>query len=132
MSDKAINTALALHLQDLGLPVAFENAPFTPVDGQVYLREFHLPAETTPVGNAAETSDDHRGIYQVTVMAPADAYKDIGLTAAEQVKAHFVRGRTLIRDGVSIRVERVYSSPAIPSGSRWAIPVSIRYRAFVK
>ena len=142
MSHKSINEALSIRLQAMGYETAFENAPFTPTHGTLYLEGSYLPAETVPVGMEYSSSEDYRGIYQVSVKAPRDKYKADAYTAVDAVAAQFARGTELVRDDITVRIERVFASTPIygtasstESGSeadRFSIPVSIYWRAFVK
>jgi len=125
----------------MGYETAFENAPFTPTHGTLYLQEAYLPADTTPVGMEYGSSEDHRGIYQVSVMAPRDEYKAAAYAAVDAVALQFARGTELTRDDITVRVERVSASAPIygttngqadEGGDRFFIPVSIYWRAFVK
>lgn len=132
MSHQVINAALALHLKALGKPTAYENATFEPTAGVLYLREAMLPAPTTNIGIALGSTRDYRGIYQVTVLAPRDAYKAAGYAAADEVSAHFARGLKLTTSSTIVLVMQNTIAPAFVSGDRWAIPVSIEYRALIK
>lgn len=131
MSHQIINAALAERLKLLGKPTAYENAAFEPVAGVLYLRENMLPIQTANIGIALGSTRDYRGIYQVTVMAPRDGYKAVGYAAADEVAAHFARGMKLVKSGVTVLVMQNTIAPAFVTGDRWAIPVSIDYRALI-
>jgi hypothetical protein len=130
MSNQSITAAMATRLSGLSLPTQYENSAFTPVAGQVYVAEALLTGPTLPVGIAVQSSDEYGGIYQVTVFAPLGGTKGPGQTVAKQVADRFPRGLTLTRDGIKIVVLRASQGPGFVSGDRWAIPVSINYRAF--
>lgn len=130
MSNAAVAAALATRLATLGLPTQWENSQFTPTANQTYLVEAFLPAATVAVGIASTSSDELLGIYQVMVMSPRGATKGPGIAAAEQVLAAFPRGLRITRNGVTVTIQRSYLGPALMQNDRWAIPVSIDYRAF--
>lgn len=132
MSHVKINTALALRLKALNLPTAYENAPFTPTNGVMYLRENHLPVPTLTPALESDGFEDYAGIYQVSVMAPAGEYKKKGMDTADQVRAHFARGLVLVESGVKVKIENASVGPALTSGDRFMVPVSVRYRAVVQ
>ena len=129
MSNASIRAALATRLNTLDLPTAWENKNFTPPAGQVYVAEALLPNETLSVGVSSTSSDNFGGIYQVLVHAPAGAGKGAAVTVAEQVVAAFPKGASLTYGGVTVRILRASQNPALMNGDRYAIPVSITYRA---
>jgi hypothetical protein len=132
VSHEVINAALAERLKALNVPAAYENAQFSPTDGVLYLEEHYLPARTTPVGLAFTDSQDFTGIYQVNVCAPTDKLKLAGMQAAGAVAKHFARGTSISKDGLNVLCERADQAPALKSGNRWIIPVSVRFRCFAK
>ena len=123
-----INAALSAKLATLNIPTQFENAPFTPQAGVVYLREAYLPASTIALG--LSQTDDYSGIYQVMVMAPKDGGKGAGLNTAQTVMAAFPRGLRMVREGQNIAIQQVSQRPAILIGDRWAVVVEVTFRAF--
>jgi hypothetical protein len=129
MSHRKINAALSVQISGTSYSVAYENASFTPPAG-LYVMEAYLPAKTAHVGMATGSTDDYKGIYQVTVMAPKDGYKLEGYTAADSIAATFSRGTVLTYDGVTVRVEEASIAPPLPDGDRFAIPVTIEWRSF--
>lgn len=130
MSNQAIAAALATQLDTLNLPTQWENAPFTPTAGVVYVAEALLPGPTLSVGVAGASSDEFGGIYQVTVYAPLGGTKGAGAAVAKDVADAFPKASQLTYDGVTVHILRTSQAPAFTSGDRWAIPVSVTYRAF--
>ena len=132
MSHRKISAALSTHLSTMpSLPsVAWENAPFDPVAGTVYLSENYLPATTTEVGLADDSSNQFIGVYQISVHASAGAYKLEAQTLADSVVAHFSRGTLLTYDAQNVRIEVSSIANAIQDGDRYMIPVSINWRSF--
>lgn len=130
MSNQAIAAALATQLNTVDLPTQWENAPFTPPAGEVYLAETLLPGPTLSVGVSGTSSNEFGGIYQVTVYAPLGGTKGAGLGAAQAVAEAFPKALQLTYDGITVIVLRTSQAPAFASGDRWAIPISVTYRAF--
>jgi hypothetical protein len=130
MINSKISAALATQLDTLDLPTHWENAKFTPTNGQIYLSESLLSGDTTPVGIASAASDEFSGVYQVLVYAPADANKGPARSTADDVAAAFQRGDRLVYDGVTVTIQRTTQNPSFMSGDRFVIPVSVTYRAF--
>lgn len=132
MSHRKISAALSTHLSTLsGLPpVAWENAPFKPVSGVLYLRESYLPGDTVAVGMENSSSDDATGIYQVSVFAEMDQYKLIAQTMAESIASHFARGTNLSYETQKVMITTVDTNAGSISDGWYSIPVSITWRSF--
>jgi len=130
MTTHTIYNALRAHLNDMPSlpPVAYENQPYTAVSGVLWLRENILPADTDPLTLADGDSMDYRGVYQVTVFAPADGGAATGKVMAETIALHFRRG-TEVGSG---RVSRVSINPAVNDDGWYVIPVSINYQAYYR
>jgi len=128
VSAKAITSALNAHLAAMAdrPPTAWPNATFDPPSG-LYIRVDGLPRETDAPMLGDDSALDYGGIYQITVMTPLGGYEAAALDAVEQITDHFHRGD--IGDGVRIRKTSV--APALKDGNRWAIPVSVYYRAIL-
>lgn len=132
MSHTKISAALSSRLQALpsSPPVAWENAGYTPVEGETFLAEHYLPASTTGVGVSADSSIDYPGVYQIDVRVPANEYKAEGNALADKVASHFKRGTVMTRDGQSVVVESVSRNQGLRDGAWWMIAVSVNWRAF--
>jgi len=130
MINSKISAALATKLNTLGLPTHWENAKFTPTNGQIYLSESLLSGDTNPVGVSSAASDEFGGVYQVLVYAPLDANKGQARATADTVAAAFQRGDRLTYGGITVTIQRTTQNPAFISGNRFVIPVSVTYRAF--
>lgn len=131
MSIQLIRKALEKRLGTLApaLATAYENASFTPVAGTPYQRVNLLPAtpDNTTLGDAYYRET---GIFQVTLLYPANAGPGTAEARAEAVKAHFKRGTSMTESGVTTLITR---TPAIAGGfqdgDRYAVPISITYQA---
>ena len=132
MSHRKISAALSTHLQSMpSLPsVAWENAPFDPVAGTVYISEHYLPANTSAVGVEDGSSDHFVGVYQLSIHANSGAYKLEAQTLADSIAAHFARGTSLTYEAQKVRIEVSSIASALQQGDRYMIPVSINWRSF--
>ena len=132
MSHRKISAALSTRLNTLtdAPPIAFENVPFTPVDGTTWLRESYLPANSATVGLEPGGSTDFTGVYQVSIYTPLDDYKLESHQLIDSITAHFARGTMLVFEGQAVVVEQVNVSQGLASGSWWLMPVSVNWRAF--
>ena len=132
MSHRKISAALSSRLNTLtdAPPIAFENVPFTPVDGTTWLRESYLPANSATVGLEPGGSTDFTGVYQVSIYTPLDDYKLESHQLIDSITAHFARGTMLVFEGQSVVVEQVNVAQGLASGGWWLMPVSVNWRAF--
>lgn len=133
MSHKTINAALSVHLKSLGYPVEFENKNFDPTKGDAYLSEAYLPATTALPSIDKKGTRDYQGIYQVTVYAARDKGKAEAYTISEQVAKLFEPLTRITRDGITVEInDEPQQIGAFPVGDRFAIPVSVNWRALIK
>ena len=132
MSHRKISAALSSRLNTLtdAPPIAFENVPFTPVDGTTWLRESYLPANSATVGLEPSGSTDFVGVYQISIYTPLDDSKFGAHQLIDDITAHFTRGTMLVFEGQSVVVEQVNVSQGLASGGWWLMPVSVNWRAF--
>lgn len=115
--------------QSPAVPVAWQNASYTPTTGVRYVRATILPAETqNPIYGQM-----HRrliGIFQVDVMAPTGTGMAASEALAESLCAEFRRGTTLTQDGLTVVMDFSPSIGTAQPEDGWVfLPVSIRYRA---
>ena len=130
MNNGSIHKTLAAKLEDvaalLGLPVAWENTPFTPPPTGIYLEEDFLPAETEDVfiqGSAPV----RRGVYQVTVVYPIGRGTQAARALADDIADMFPNNAVLAQPGPLF----VNGFPDVFNGivdsTAYRIPVSIPY-----
>ena len=115
-----LNTRLA-QLSPLP-PVAWPNVPFTPSIGTLWLRADLLPADS-----ALETiqgSEEHVGVYQVSVFAPLGRGTGSAMVQADAVADHFAADRDLS----GLRIRSISVGQPIREESWLVVPVSIEYR----
>ena len=135
MSHKIIRSAIESKLstwalaQSPPIPIAWQNATFTPPSQARYLRAFLLPAET----QNPDLGGDIRtfiGIYQVSICVPDGTGAGAAETIAESLIAEFPYGARLVQSGIAVVINRTPSqSPAMQEPGLYVVPVSISYRA---
>ena len=124
--------ALAEHLNSMpDCPdVAWEDYPFEPTQGEIYLSEVLSPNEPMPLmleGGYAE----YTGIYGVNVYYPKGKTKFPSIRMQEKVKEHFERGTVLVKDGLEITIHKVeLKQPVMGDGAFNFRPVIIYYRYY--
>lgn len=121
---------LLARLRDLSLPETLEigwaNNKFTPPAG-TYLKADILWNFNVNRFVAHDSSTERRGIFQVTVVAPADSGLEGPHNVAGAVASHFGRG-TIPGHDIKIHIaEEPSLAPPIQQSDRIRIPVSIRF-----
>lgn len=133
-AEKDINTALSVRLKAFQTagepPIAYENTPYQPTEGNLYLQEAFLPNIKAIVGVSHTSSDDYEGIYQITV---ADGRGDRRFDAQEQARLlslHFPRGAEYTYNGVTVKIVQTRVNGAVIEDNWYNIPVTVEWRAF--
>lgn len=109
-------------------PTIFEGEDYSPVVDVAYQMAYLLPRRTQNPTLTERLRDDG-GVYQISLYFPRGADTGTCDLRAGQIVAHFPAGLMLNSGIIMVRIE---GTPAIgagmPSGDRWLVPVSIRYR----
>jgi hypothetical protein len=103
-------------------PTAWPNVPFIPTTGTPWIRVDLLPADS-----ALETiqgSEEHLGVYQVSVFAPLDKGTSAALVQADVIADHFAADRDLS----GLRIRSISVGQPMREESWLMVPVSIEYR----
>ena len=111
------------------LRIAFENVPFTPANGETYIKAFVFPAMSVNL-DLAGASTTYRGVFQASVCVPINNGSGAASGIADELAALFVPN-TLLTDGV-VTVQQVTPAsiaPALQGESEYIVPVSFTYRA---
>lgn len=128
----AIRSALTARLQTLsGLPsVAWENVPFTPTAGSMYLKPSLLPGEPVQAELGTNGLNMHTGLYQISVFAPAGAGVAAVNTLVNAICDHFKRGTELTYGGITVRMVKAFPSPMMQETDWIQIPITVMWRAY--
>lgn len=111
------------------LPVSWPNINFIPPAG-TYLKADLLWNRNVNPGIADNSSTEHRGIFQVMVVAAPNTGIVSPTNIAGAIAAHFERGMISASSGVRVRSEGKPSlGPALQDADRIKLPVSIRFYA---
>ena len=126
---KALETRLAAITP--AMPTAFENVAFTPTAGVTYQRSNLLP-NTPDDAQIGSKVYFERGVYQVTICAPAGSGPATAEARAQLVKDAFKRGTSLVEGAITVIIMNAPSvSSAMIDGDRYCIPISMRYQCQV-
>ena len=109
--------------------IAHQNVGFKPVDGEIYLRAFLMPART----GSDDLAGEHRiytGIFQITIVTPAGVGSGAGEGLAEEISLLFALNDRLSHEDFTVLVMTpVELGPEQQEDTGFALPVSFQYRA---
>jgi hypothetical protein len=111
------------------LDTAFENVPFTPVDGTPFQRVRLLPSmpENPTLGDGYYREV---GYFEIILFYPLNKGRGSAQTKAEAIKAHFYRGLAMTESGLTVKVMRTpMVGVAMQDDKHYIVPVSINYYA---
>lgn len=131
MSIVLVRSALQAKLNAMSpsLATAWENVPYTPVEGTPYQAAYVMPA--TPE-NPTMGDDYYReqGIFQISLFYPIQVGTAVAEARAELIRTTFKRGTSMTSGGVTVRIDKTPDiSPGRRDDDRWHIPVKIRWFA---
>lgn len=114
------------------LQIAWPNVDFTPPSG-TYLRVDDLRNTTDRVVISNGGPHRQQGIMQVTVMAPVNSGENAALEIAGQIADWFMAEPRLSFTGGSVRITKRPDIVSLksPDGTRWQLPVSVSWEAYV-
>lgn len=141
MTTAAIQSMLNAKLQAFAaaqspsLAVAYENKGFCPPQAATYLRASLLLATPRAAALGVAAPDLQRGIFQVDVLALPNKGWSAAYTLADLLRTAFRRGQRLTGTGANTGTEIVCESvavgPAMNEDTRYKLPVSITFYAYM-
>jgi hypothetical protein len=126
---RALEVALAAMTPSMA--TAYENAPYSPVNGTPYQRVTVLRAQPA---NPEQGGNLHteQGFMQIDLAYPLGAGPAAAEARAELIRSTFYRGRSFTSGTVTVTIER---TPEIAPGrveeDRFVIPVKVRFFAHI-
>jgi len=133
VAEKDINTALSVRLKQIQVadvpPIAWENAPYTPVANTLYLEETFIPNIKNQVGLENSSTDDYEGIYQVLVRDARGARRFNAQEQARLVAEHFPRGAEYTHNSITVKIVSAAVSQGLSVDNTYNVPVTITWRA---
>lgn len=133
---RAIRVRMDALAAAMGLPVAQPNIKFPPEGQQLpkaYLEYAFLPNATNTRTLSSNGSQQHRGIFQVSLHMSSQAATGIivPMEKADQIIAHFPLGLILEESGVRVKIYRKpYGNPQPPQDGWLTVPVTIEYETY--
>ena len=101
MSLKATRDSLFKYAADnLSFPLAYQNKVFEPRGLSIWGALYLLPTTSESLGKGAQSSDDDRGIFQISVFTRENQYDNQLLDAVDEIKTLYFNG--VIIDNVNI------------------------------
>ncbi len=135
MSHKIIRSMLEARLKAWAaartpvLRIAYQNVPFTPNNGETYLRAFLMPAGT----DSNDLAGAHRlytGLFQITIVTPVGNGPFGAETIADELASLYPLNERLVRDGITALIMTpVEPGPELTEDTAFALPVSFQYRS---
>tara|TARA_R110000824_G_scaffold68488_5_gene177114 strand:+ start:438 stop:836 length:399 start_codon:yes stop_codon:yes gene_type:complete len=112
-----------------GLPIAYENSPYSPVAGTAYaeLRNITNPIEANSIKDMNETT----GIFRIIVRYPADNGAIAAKTKAEAIMANYGIGSSVDYSSQSATILSVERRTGVVEEGWYVLVVSIRYISFI-
>ena len=129
MSQLSIRNALLQAVIDNAtVPIAQENSGFKPIGLDSYISVHFIPATTEPMGKTQSSSDEERGIFQISVFVKsnADDYDNEQLQIIDDFKNTFYNTATI--GGVFIN--EVTVNGGFPVESWYKRDISVNYMSF--
>lgn len=112
-----------------GLPIAHENAQYSPVAGTAYAELRVLQNDRTPF--AVDGIDETDGVFRVRLFYPADKYSISAKTKADAIFAVFKIGKKLTYGGTTLRITSNQRQPGLAEDGWYQLVLTINYRAFI-
>jgi hypothetical protein len=126
-----IDQALVEHfrLGAFGLPVAYENQPFSP-SNCAWASVRVLPNDVTPY--SLDDCDETDGIFQVILNYPTDVGAVEPKAKADEVFSHYAIGSRVSYAGQSLTINRHQRQPGLAEDGWYRLVLSIGYIAFIE
>lgn len=127
-----ISSALNARLNTLpgSAPVAWENYPYDPVAGTLYLRPTLIPDDAVSYAMGATGTDQNSGVFQIDVIAPSDKGRGEAYTKADAIAEHFRPMTELTYNSRLVRCIQASIRVATQDNGWFILPVRVEYLAY--
>jgi hypothetical protein len=113
-----------------GLPIAHENAPYTPTAQTAYA-EINVLQNDTTAGTLNDTNDTD-GVFRVILRYPINVGAIAAKTKADQIFASFRIGQRLIYEGVELTILGNQRQPGVAEDGWYVLVLTMPYRAAIE
>jgi hypothetical protein len=120
---------LSVYAEANAVPVSWENFNYQPIAGQTYLLAYNLPSDTSGIGLAGNSANEHLGVYQIDINAPINKGKKEALDMLDSLAGVYSRGVHTYQDS-TIKVRDIKRSRSRTEDDRFIISLSIHYQSF--
>lgn len=125
----ALATRLGEWADAEGIPVAWENVPFTPPSDAFYLAVHDMPATPRTVDHGLRCRI-YSGVYQINVVAPVGIGRTDVVALADRVAELFPEGQEIEGRGFTCWIDQTPGVfRGITTSVSYTVPVSLNYRA---
>ena len=114
---------------DFGLPVDYENMPYTPVSGTAFAELINIPnpIDSLTLADMNETC----GLFRIILRYPVDSGAITAKAKAEEIMAHYPIGSSVAYSGQSATIRSVDRQAGVVEDAWYTLVVSIRYISFI-
>ena len=137
-----LKTKQALITQLLATPIsgltsadiAFENKNFNPIGKALWLAAYFIPATSDSLGKTLSSSDEQRGIFQVSVFVAVNSenYDNAQLTAIDEILSGFRYSTSTVYNDTTVDILESTVNNGTENESWFKRDISINYLAFNK
>jgi hypothetical protein len=112
--------------------IAFENENFDPAGKDYYLAAYFIPASTDMMGKTQQSSDEQRGIFQVSVFVSLNSgeYDNTQLQLVDNVISEFSYNSSIVYNGQKIDILNSTVNSGVTLDSWFKRDISINYLTF--
>ena len=112
--------------------IAFENKSFDPANKDKWLATYFIPATEETMGKTVASSDEQRGIFQVSVFVKKNAINSSNnqLSLIDDIKAAFTYSDTTVYNGQQVDILEATVNNGFETESYFQRDISINYLTF--
>ena len=112
--------------------ISFENKTFDPKGKPIWLACYYIPATSESLGKTIDSSDEQRGIFQVSVFVALDDgnYDNLQLQAVDAILTEFRYNSVLPFDDIEVYISTSTVNNGIENESWFKRDISISYLTF--
>lgn len=115
-----------------GADIAFENRKFNPANKDLWLAAYFIPASTEAMGKSYASSDEQRGIFQVSVFIKLnnDDFDNAQMQAIDEIVTAFRYNTNLVYNNQVVNILESTVNVGAESEAWYQRDISINYLTF--